>query len=489
MADAREPPQSQVLLAAARGVDKLPDELLLQVFSYLELKETTAPSIEQFNEEPSRNLISSTETPIKHLSKVSKRWRSILLPTLFAYSKLHLPSCKRWLVYSNKLQRHMFFHIKGWPNRSSHEDDIIQDVEKFVHGLPCKSTLRPGLEVCYIEDNDQYLKDCPEECKIWAPSPRGKVNKYLAFLRKSGIASNVRSLVIHSDFPYSDDASSLELNCANIEAQQLWRAIFTTIDPSRVVVAAPPTIMASLTESRIGTRDAWMFEMPMHYLELTKPESETVRTTFKDRSPPPSPPYHVNLFNRGPWTHLSYNEGSSVPCYAVYEYFNHSAPRILQHILTWLAKDASHNPRATRLESLKYVSIFPFGRHVWQTLDPIKLMPSLNKLVLKLAPSPDSDVLDDSRMGKSDRNDCWQEHTRSCKQIVKILTDREYNDSPFYLDVEDYKTETLTEDLDKSFRNLNSVYRRWWKSDTNECEWVRPGKPRTTQEATQDHLG
>lgn len=457
----------------AKTISRLPDELLLQIFSHLDLKTATAPSIERFDDEPSITLTCSTDTPIKNLSQVSRRWRSILLPVLFAYSRLHLPSCKRWLVYSTKLQRHIFFHVKGRPKRSAHEDDVIQDVENFVHGLPCNATLRPGLAVCYIEDADHYLKDSPEECKIWAPSPRGTVDEYLAFLRKNGMERHVRSLVIQSDFPYPDDASTLELNCANLEVQHLWRAIFSTVDPSRVVIAAPPSIMASLTESRMGTRDAWMFEMPMHYLEIDKPESETVRATLKDPSPPPSPPYHVNLFNHGPWTRLAYNEGSSVPCYAVYEYFNHSAPRILQHILLWLAKDAPHNPRATKLNSLKYVSIFPFGRHVWQTLEPINRMPSLNSLVLKLAPSPDSDVLDDGRMGRSDRNDCWQEHTRSCKQVVKILTDREYIGRAFSLIVEDYQTKTLVEDLDKIFRTLNARGQRWAKTTDTNCIWVR----------------
>lgn len=431
----------------------LPDELIVHIFSFLDLTGEGPPSVTKFHQEPSLQLTSASSTPLKTLATVCRSWRRILLPQLFEYSRIRLPCASRWLIFSENLLHYCRHNIRGRPGRTENEDDIIRSLELFVDGSVPLSSGPNALPLRLIRPDDSFLRKVPEQFRKWTPSVNGPVGDYLEFVKRNKITQYVKSLVILSRNSM-DEVSEVMFNCATREVEKLWRMIFTVLEPSRVVLVAPPTTMSLLTDSRMGTNEAWAFAMPLHYLEFSNPRSlDAGPNTPGHRPKSPSSPYRLCLHNFRSWTHLSYNEGSSVPAYAQYEYFNKTPPRVLYYILLWMTKELSHS-NATGLESFKLVSIFPFARHVRYTLDPLTKMKELKHLELKLAPDPDSNILDDWRMGKADRKDCWREFNSAYSNVVRFFDYHFKPQTGFTLQVRDYENVKLREDLDRILQRL-----------------------------------
>lgn len=74
-------------MSTSSPIERLPEELLLSIF---ELLDSEAPSVTKSRQEPSLELTTSDVHGYKDLSSVSKRWRRIVLPLLFRYSKISL---------------------------------------------------------------------------------------------------------------------------------------------------------------------------------------------------------------------------------------------------------------------------------------------------------------------------------------------------------------------------------------------------------------
>jgi hypothetical protein len=70
------------------------------------------------------------------------------------------------------------------------------------------------------------------------------------------------------------------------------------------------------------------------------------------------------------------------------------------------------------LRSFTYTAILPFSTHV----NFSRLLPYLDELDVKLAPDPESGILQDSaRVGKAELGDCWQEFFASYERITMPL--------------------------------------------------------------------
>jgi hypothetical protein len=95
----------------------LPNELIDHIFSFLD---SIAPSELNFNAQPSSAFTSAEATPLKNISKVSKRLRGIVFPRLFANIRLDPYKLTPFLI---------FFH----------QHDLAKHVETIVANLqgPC----------------------------------------------------------------------------------------------------------------------------------------------------------------------------------------------------------------------------------------------------------------------------------------------------------------------------------------------------------------
>jgi hypothetical protein len=84
----------------------LPNELIDHVFFFLD---STAPSDLNFNEQPSSDYTNAQSTPLKDVSRVSRRLRDTVLPRLFANVRLDPYRLTPFLTFINhhKLSRHV----------------------------------------------------------------------------------------------------------------------------------------------------------------------------------------------------------------------------------------------------------------------------------------------------------------------------------------------------------------------------------------------
>lgn len=298
----------------------------------------------------------------------------------------------------------------------------------------------------YVSDEDTTLLGITEEWRCWIPSARGDVTDYLAFIERCSLATSVQSLVLSCDQAF--DGEDAAHSCATRECTALWKAVFSLISPLRVVVAAHPTVMALLTSSRIGAHDDWLFKQDLHYLELSRSDDSVAGQA--------SSPFQTVLHNIRPWERLSYNEGSSIPAYKQYEYFHYSSPAVLAYLLLWINKEQDY-PAATKLQTMKYIACFPVSGHVSELLRILEGVQALTSLDMRLSPQMNSDLLDDARMGTSDRKDCWQEFNSCYQQVSRFMQHMKKKDRNVNIKVADYDNETLQDDLDKNLQRSNWV--------------------------------
>jgi len=327
----------------------------------------------------------------------------------------------------------------------------------------------------YIEKEDHILSSLSPEIKRWIPSIRGRPNCFLKHFKENNLQSKVKSLVVYTDLDLPSDSSAYEETCIAHEVHTLWTTIFSTINPTRILVAAPPATMAALTSSRIATPDTWAFQFSLHYLEFRLPEAPPSPDNSSPEASEPSHSVRTCLHNMRKWTHMAYNEGTMLPAYATYEYFGLSPPKMLGFLLTWIQKEHAC-PTSPKLRSFRYISLFPLSGHVASTLEPLLHMGSeMRRLHFRFAPDRHSDVLGNERVGKADRNDLWAEWKVCYGSVVQLARKLGEGGRDVEIELPDYGTEALNGPLDRRLKLLQSV------------GWVRRGQSwvRTTEKGSK----
>lgn len=316
----------------------LPDELMLQILSYLDIE---APSVTNFSQEPSLNLTTSKEHSLKSFSLVTHDFRRVALPVLFQYARIRLGDYD--------------IEPKAFKNDVRHRN----------------------------QSSSQFLN----------------------FVTQQHVGGYVRSVVLYTDCTVQTGSPEVINSSA---AWSIWEGLFARINPSRVIIAAPPSYLGWLTKYSPNERDVWAFDMPIHMLEL--------RTSAKDacRRVPADPDFW-DILQVKEWAHLGYNEGSSLKAYSTYEYYWKNTPSCLVYML--------RDPEArAKLRSVAYYAIFPLNTHVEDIASGVRGLPLIESLHFQLAPTPQSHLLDDSeRIGKADLSDCWQEVGESYSTFVGAI--------------------------------------------------------------------
>ncbi|KAF1981245.1 hypothetical protein K402DRAFT_449299 [Aulographum hederae CBS 113979] len=426
------------------NIDSLANELLLHVFSYLNVLEAEPPSLTKFHEEPvtasTKYLTEADEKPLKALTTVSRRWRVLLLPYLFRYARLRLNGGSRWVRITQNLEK----SLQGRPGRSEHENDILKQIAGYEEDNVDATSRNKTRDIQWMEDDDKILLGLCADQRTWIPTSHGYPTAFLKFVVDNEITDKVKSLVVYTTHELAVDVGDTPSDVLCREVTRFWKTLFVTIDPYRIVVAAPPASMSALVQSRMETDDAWAFEMPWHYLELSRPEPKKGKGKEEDQEKPepplPSCPstHQMCLSNIRKWTHIGYNEGTSLPVYSSYEYQWKTAPKILYYLLFFMSK----NPQTAgspRLESLSYTSIFPLADHFSQMRHLLLKFPSLTNLRVQLAPNPDSMILEERR-GTADVNDLWAEWGMAYRGLAKFLGT---HDGLQKVEILDYRTTDL----------------------------------------------
>jgi len=458
-------------------MNDLPNELLAQIASHLDVP---SPSVTKFAHEPSSLLTCSDATPLKALSQVSWRWRKIVLPILFHYSRILLDRDPQWVPIDARLMEDMQHQLT---TLSNHEMEIYQKMRTklksssmFAFDEEFDDLL---INLCRIQDGDSFLKSVPHI--LWLPHLPRTFLDFKRFVEHYDLKHHIRSMVVWTDRDYElRHVATADAPLARAVAE-IWSQIFTFLDPRRVVVAAPPTTMAGLLDTSMLSSDAWAFDMKMHYIELVQPESGVI-----DHSSPTCRPWDSALIHRKPWYHIGYNESSSIAAYSTYEYHLKQSPKMLYLILLRLAKEAEN---CCNIRSFSFFSVFPFSSNVTTVFWALYKVPTLKRIQLRLSPGPENDLLNSpERMGRAQASDVWLEWNESYKIIASFLGAYDFEDDSEFISA-DCEQPSLAHEVDEWMQLVQKRGTGWQKME--DGRWIRHhqgDKDRSPPATTTDWL-
>jgi hypothetical protein len=442
-------------------MNSLPNELLIQIATHLD---SEAPSITRFAYEPSAHLTNSDTTYLKTLSLVSWRWRKIILPILFHYSRVSLDEERQWVPIDARLVDSMQTQLT---TLSNHEFQIYHKMRsKFK--TSSTSAYEEAFDdllinLCRIQDGDDFLKAVPHS--LWLPHLPKTFESFTSFVAQYDLKHHIKSVVVHTDQEYQlRHVSTADAPLARAVAD-IWSLIFRHLEPFRVVVAAPPATLAGLLDTQMLSADAWAFDMKMHYIELVQPEPLRVEHISSDARFS-----NTALIHKRPWSHLGYNEGSSITAYSTYEYHLKQSPKMLYLILIRLAQEVKS---CCNITSFSFTGVFPFVTNVTAIVRALHKIPTLKHISFQLAPGTENNSLDDpKRMGRAQRSDFWLEWNESYKVLAGYLGVLELDDGAEFCS-RDCRNSQLAQDVAGYIELLQQRGAGWRKSEAKQGVWIR----------------
>ena len=391
----------------AAHLEGLPEELKLAIISCLETEtrnnvkaSTTCSS--------ATGLDVKSYSPLKQLSLANGKWNALVRPVLFSRMV-----------------------IKFSPIRSS-AIDSRSPATRF------RDTLKHGLR------------------------------NFESFVKNGDVTHQPDSIMVSIDPDFAELGVALDNPAQHItdivSMNKFWKRLFDFMDPLRLVIVAPISILGWLTTVEMQLTDAWAFEdMACQTLELSQDTGTRHNDILPTSSLTESAWDTELLFRIRPWTRLTLFEGSMLQSYGYYEYFNKQPPTILRAVAT---------PRSASLTTFHHHVVFPFNTHV---ADQHLITLSFYKHIhLQYTPAKDDRVLDDPTMvgNRIDMGDCWREVEQIYRRAVSF-------DRPRLLGKRcrlqsfssgDYEVESIRAILDEAFV-LHA--RNGWVA-VGPGSWVRP---------------
>lgn len=445
----------------ANTLHALPNELLIQIASQLDIE---APSVARFAHEPSSELTSSKSTPLKDLSQVSRRWREIVIPILFRYTRVLLETTQQWVPLDARLIESMQGQLS---TLSNHEFMIytkmrskLKSSSAFAFDQSFDDIL---INLCRIQEDDEFLKAFPS--KLWLPHLSKDFTEFCRIVSRYKLKQHIKSVVVHTDIEYRlHHVSTANAPLARAVAE-MWTQIFSCLEPTRVVVAAPPATLAGLLDTQMLSSDTWAFDMKMHYIELAQPSPSCLEHMSSSCRP-----WNTALIHRRPWSHLGYNEGSSISAYSTYEYHLKQSPKMLYLILMRLAKEVE---ACCNITSFSFTGVFPFATNVTSIIRALHRIPTLRNVTFRLAPGPENNLLSQpDRLGRAQSGDFWLEWTESYKVIASYLGVFDFEDGAEFRSNDCHSTK-LTEDVEEIVELLKHRGAGWRNKEEEIGVWVR----------------
>ncbi|EOA87474.1 hypothetical protein ACJQWK_10132 [Exserohilum turcicum] len=399
------------------AMQSLPNELLAHIATHLDHE---APSITKFSQEPSGRLTCSERSPLKSLSRVSWRWRKIVLPLLFRYARIALDDEAQWVPMDARLIDSMQEQLT---KLSNHEFLIYTKLRSkfksssgFAFGAAMDDVL---VTLCRVQEGDEFLKSVPSI--TWLPHLPRRFPDFCRFVTQYALKHHIRSVVVYTEKECELLHGPSAHGPLTRGVSEIWTQIFAHLEPRRVVVAAPPSTMAGLLDTGLLTNDGWAFEMKMHYMELL--QAEPPRSEHMDSQ---CRKWGSSLVHQRPWYHVGYNEGSSMAVYSTYEYHLKQSPKVLFLLLMRLAKEAQ---ACCNITSFSLTSIFPLVGNTNSVIRALKRIPTVNKIAVQLAPGLENNLLSEGkRRGRAQASDFWLEWRESYEVVASYLGEREFED-------------------------------------------------------------
>lgn len=373
-----------------------------------------------------------------------------MLPILFRYSRIPLDPEPQWVT----IDRPVLDDMQGQlATLSNHEHEIYQEMRRRFESVT--------IDFCHTQDGDDFLRSEPKV--LWLPHLSKEFSDFQRFVTQYTLKLHVKSIVLCTDKECKLGHEVTKTKVLKRVVSELWSEIFALLEPTRLVVAAPPTTLAGLSESLMLTPDDWAFEMKMHYLELLQYEPLRVEhMQAKCR------PWGLPLVHKRPWYHLGYNEGSSVPAYNTYDFHHKQSHHILTLILRRLAKEAQ---ACCNIMSFSFIAVFPLAAHVAQVVRALQRIPTVNRIHFQLAPGLENSLMSDKeRMGRAQHTDLWQQWREGYTALARDYKEYECMDGA-EIWARDWDTGQTGAAVEECMNILNWAGLGW--PHKGEGKWVR----------------
>lgn len=235
-------------------MDDLPEELQLRILEDLDAR---PPSELKARQEPSLNLTTSSEHPLKNVSCVSKHWRRIVLPLLFARAHLRVdtPVRKTWLgccLHNDTALK----HVEAQPTNAPPSDVDRYHLEMLRASPRCAEmnvTPSPWLGKVQSDNNADVHE---QSTKAWAARIYHASKDFLTFVANHRLEMRITSFVLASD----------GMQCAKVgrlpsavfydwryeASASMWQHLLSVLDPRRIAIVAPPMELACFCNSLIN---------------------------------------------------------------------------------------------------------------------------------------------------------------------------------------------------------------------------------------------
>jgi len=444
---------------SAKGFDALPNELLTQILSYAGALDNEPPTASTYKADVNRlEFVSTLEHPWRKFSQVSKRWKEIVLPMLVKSSCISLDTILRgharvstalMLLLKNQP------HLKGFIQGALDDHD---DAQKTTVGY---------LEDDLIELDMSFQRSLHqrENWLLWIIFLHHKVEAFLHFIVCHGLQKYVKGLTVQSNSSLYRNPNSGE-SLLKKEVQLMWKRLFKVIKPTRLTVIATPFRMMDLANNKVETLDTWAFNTPYHFLELrldTDKETES-ETRTREKLEGRLENGLLDLYQRRPWTHMIYNEGTMISGYSCYEWQEKIPPRNLPNLLENIILGHRFS-KSPKLRSFSYISYFPYSEHVKAVAKSLSKLKDLKRIEVSLA---NVDIISDpEKLGKGQIADCWLEWELSYKTIIEELLNN--GGAGLVFESHDRQTTTLKTNVITEMESLAPYMRR----EGTHLRWIK----------------
>ena len=249
------------------------------------------------------------------------------------------------------------------------------------------------------------------------------------------------------------------------------RKIVDIIKPTDLILALDPNILSMVLVGANYSQDAWAFQIPFQIIRL--------RCSLLEASNWPGNPRQKTfaILRLYPWTQISFNEGSSVPAYSTYEYFQLRVPSWFERwplslleisdsigpMFSWI-----QDPLAHLISSFDFVAVFPFSGCINKLTAILHQLTNLQVLRTQLSPCTWCDEADGEGSagvashgtGRAEHRDLWMEFESAYTALADWMDKSASTSHLERLEVLDYNNEGLRSTLDVCFAD-DCMVRAW----------------------------
>ena len=431
-----------------KDLEHLPTELLEHVVSFLDVP---PPSVSQPGQEPSLSDLFLSDTPLKNLSLVSKWWHRVASPLVLSYLRLSVVELQGLAVSSQEhiesqeeqrkaklLERPHTWQSRQWTDPTTKRTFYASMKALSPEGVVLERYDKTELVLNYadLSDTDEHyvsmmanhVQDQLSQSLTSRVSAQTRALEDFLKMRAGGC----KSLLVYSQTGYEKnfDTAGHHVN----ERAKIWGLTKRYINPERLVLIAPPELLARLAHCFTNVTDLWSFHIPFQRIELHQyPTSRRDSLLSSSASDQRKINYQdaemesegYGLLHSHYWSSFEYDEGSSLNIYGTYHYFEKRPPSIINLTSIQIGSLGSW------LRSFTYTSVFPHHAHFIQVIQAIEGFKALMHLRLKIAPEPTSKLLTNDDMiniGNLNLRDCWTELERCyvsvCERLLSMVGER-----------------------------------------------------------------